>query len=108
MAIDLAVETVFPLPEASRYLPKGRKGRPVHFTCLLRWVLVGSRGPDGQRVRLEAIRIGGRWCTSKEALQRFGEALTPAVGDASPTPRTPTSRQKASEKAAKQLEKMGV
>jgi hypothetical protein len=108
MGINLATETTFPLPQASKYLPNGRRGRPVHFTTLLRWVLDGVVGPAGQRIRLEAIRLGSKWVTSKEALQRFAEALTPAVDEPLPTPRTPISRQKASERAAKELERMGV
>jgi hypothetical protein len=61
-------------------------------------------------VRLEAIRLGGRWLTSREALQRFIERLTPdldAVKPA-PVPRSPGKRQRASEHAAQQLEKMGL
>jgi hypothetical protein len=27
-------------------------------------------------VRLEAVRLGGRWLTSREALQRFADRLT--------------------------------
>jgi Protein of unknown function (DUF1580) len=107
--IDLTAEQTFPLPQAAKYLPKGRRGRPVHFTTLLRWVLDGVAGPGGQRVRLEALRLGGKWITSREALQRFCTSQTPAIGgtDAA-APRTPGRRQRASEKAAAALKLMGV
>jgi hypothetical protein len=107
--IDLTAEETFPLPHAAKYLPKGRRGRPVHFTTLLRWVLDGVAAPSGNRVRLEALRVGSRWVTSKEALQRFAEALTPAASMiCTPALRTPTMRQKAVERAARELERMGV
>jgi hypothetical protein len=107
--IDLATEQTFPLPEAARYLPKGRRGRPVHFTTLLRWVLDGVVSPAGDRVRLEALRLGSKWITSREALQRFVEAQTPAVdGAETPALRTPTRRQKASDRAARELERLGI
>jgi len=105
--IDLTTEETFPLGEAPKYLPRGRGGVRPHFTTLLRWILDGAKGPGG-RVHLEALRVGGKWVTSKEALQRFAEALTPAVGTARPAPRTPGSRQRAAEAAAKRLERQGV
>jgi hypothetical protein len=75
--IDLSTESILSLRDAARLLPPARLGRPVSFQCLLRWVLDGSRAPDGTLVRLEALRVGGRYVTSREALQRFAEALTP-------------------------------
>jgi hypothetical protein len=106
--IDLASEKTFPLPQAAKYLPRGRKGRPVHFCTLLRWVVDGVKSLTGNRVHLEASRVGNKWVTSKEALQRFTERLTPAIGQDKPTPRTPGKRQRAADRAAEQLEKMGV
>ena len=106
--IDLSKETPLSLTQAARLLPPGRGDRPVTLSCLLRWILRGARAPSGQLVRLEAVRIGGRWVTSREALQRFAEALTPSFENASPAPRPPSSRQRASERAAKQLQKMGI
>jgi hypothetical protein len=77
--IDIAVESVRSLRDAAKLLPSIRLGRPVTFQCVFRWVVEGCRGPDGQIVRLEAVRLGGRWVTSMEALQRFAEALTPRL-----------------------------
>jgi hypothetical protein len=58
---------------------------------------------------LEAVRLGGRWVTSREALQRFAERLTPDLGNRpAPAPRTPTARRRAAEQAAKQLEALGI
>jgi hypothetical protein len=79
------------------------------FCSLWRWILRGVPGPDGRRVRLEAIRCGGMWLTSREALQRFTEAITPRFdAEATTAPRTATQRQRASEKAAKRLAEAGI
>ena len=107
VVIDTTTERLIGLPEAARLLPTGRGGRPVTLSCVLRWVLDGAPGPSGERVRLDALRIGGRWLTSREAIQRFGEALTPRL-DPDPPPRTPTARTRASERAARELERAGI
>jgi hypothetical protein len=102
-------ETLLSLPQAARRLPPGRRGRPVSLSCILRWILGGVPGPDGRRVRLEAVRLGGRWLTSNEALARFGRALTPRLDDdLVPASRNPAQRQRASERAAKELERAGI
>jgi hypothetical protein len=106
--IDLSTETVFSLREAAKVLPPARRGRPVSFQCVLRWVLDGTRAADGQLIKLEALRLGARWVTSRQALQRFAEALTPqASGNQVPT-RTPRQRRKAAEKAERELEQLGI
>jgi hypothetical protein len=66
------------------------------------------RAPSGDLVRLEAVRLGGRWLTSREALQRFAEALTPRLRDSSPSPRSTAKRRRARERAAEQLEQIGI
>jgi hypothetical protein len=79
------------------------------FCSLWRWILRGVPGPEGRRVRLEAVRCGGKWLTSKEALQRFIEAITPRFDtDATTAPRTMTQRQRASALAAKRLADAGI
>jgi hypothetical protein len=69
------------------------------------------RGCKG--VVLESIEIGGTRCTSREALARFFERLTAvkrgeAVPDHQTPVRTAAQRLRASEAAAKKLQKMGV
>src|SRR5215471_407670 len=98
--IDLRNETILSLAAAARNLPPGRRGRPVTLSCILRWVLDGVRLKSGQKVRLEAVRLGGRWITSMEALQRFAIAQTPQPEDlARPFPLTHSARQRASARA---------
>jgi hypothetical protein len=108
--IDLTTEALISLPEAARLMPPGRRNRPVNLSTILRWVLDGVRLPSGGTVRLQAVRMGGRWLTSKEALQRFADAQTPRL-DGRPeetAPRPPAARQRASERAARGLEEAGI
>jgi hypothetical protein len=106
---DLLEETPLPLPAAAAVVPPARNGRKTHVSTILRWILTGAKGPDGRRVRLEARRIGGRWFTSREALERFSCALTPATDTpAPPAPRSSTASRRASERAAAELEKIGI
>src|SRR5947209_5991282 len=81
------------LADVGQHLPPGRNGKRPSLSCVLRWVLDGVRLDDGRRVRLEAVRVGGKWVTSIEALERFAAAQTPRLDDTpAPAPRTPTAR----------------
>jgi hypothetical protein len=96
------------LSAACRLLPSYRRGRPVTPSCLVRWVLDGVRGPDGQRVLLEAARVASKWVTTRGAIARFVAAQTPRLDtDPAPAP-TPTARHRAAQQAAKQLEAKGI
>lgn len=50
--------------------------KPVHINTVRRWITRGVKGTRGTRVKLEAVRQGGMWVTSVEALERFAAALT--------------------------------
>ena len=105
MAIDLVTEQTFPLADAAKFLPHGRKGKPIHFITVLRWVVDGALSLTGKRIHLEAVRLGNRWLTSREALERFAELLTPRInGKEQPAGKT-AGRHK---RAAAKLEKMGT
>jgi Protein of unknown function (DUF1580) len=106
--IDLSSERCCSLAEATSHFPP-RNGKHISFPTIWRYVLRGIPGPDGQRVRLEAIRVGGRWVTSVEAVQRFAEALTPRLdADSAPMPRTPTQRRRNAAAASKRLSDAGI
>jgi hypothetical protein len=97
------------LTQAARRVPRTRLERPVSLSCLFRWITTGVIGPNGQRIKLEAARLAGRWITTPGAIRRFVEAQTPrSRDDGTLTLRTPTKRQRASERAAKELEKFGI
>jgi hypothetical protein len=108
--IDLTTETPIPLATAAKLVPPARKGRRTHLSTLSRWILRGCRGPDGALVRLEGLRLGNRWMTTAAALQRFTQALTPALSDVSapPLPRAPATRRRASERAEAELKQAGI
>jgi hypothetical protein len=117
MAIDVSQETILPLgavphrfPHLGRRTPDGKRGR-IHFSTVFRWFSRGVVGPDGERVRLEGVKLGGKLVTSLEAIQRFNEALTPRVqGEPKqlPPPRSSTRRLRAAERAEQELERAGI
>jgi hypothetical protein len=106
---EIAAGLGLSLTQAARRMPSSRGGRPVHSSCIFRWVTDGVRLSDGTILRLEAAKLAGRWLTSAPAIERFLAAQTPAIDQQTPTaPRTPGQRSKASEKAARELEALGI
>jgi len=87
---------------------KGAEGT-VNSSTVFRWVTRGVVGPNGDRIKLEAVRIGGRWLTSEAATNRWIIAMTPggSTNTVEP-PRSPAARTRASENAGRQLEAMGI
>jgi len=83
--IDVTNSDTLTLTEACRVLPPGRNGSRPHLSTLLRWIMHGVPAPDGRRVRLAAVRMGGKWLISRAALADFAEALTPRL-DTEPAP----------------------
>jgi hypothetical protein len=107
--IDLATETKIPLSVAAAETPPERGGEKTHISTIIRWIIKGAKAPDGTRVHLEAIRLGGRWFTTRQAIQRFAERLTPRIDDnPAPTPRTHSDRTRASERAGAELDRLGI
>jgi len=98
-----------PLSVAAKRIPSARQGKAVTLGCLLRWVKNGVKGPGGERVKLEAARMAGKWVTTPGAIRRFVQAQTPQCsGEAPPTPRSPGRRERASARASKRLEELGI
>jgi hypothetical protein len=93
-------ETMMGLVQAAASVPPLRDNRPVAPATIGLWITRGCRGPAGQIVRLEGIRCGSRWVTSKEALARFFSALTPSLSQSessvseTTSPKTSTPRQR--------------
>ena len=96
MTIDLTTEKTISPKQATPLFPPYRFGQPTHVSRVIRAITKGSRGPNGDIVRLEAVRLGGQWVTSIEAIQRYAERLTP-TGQPVPEVSTPTSRSRAAE-----------
>jgi hypothetical protein len=107
--IDPSTETTISLNEAGRRCPPGRNGARPALSTILRWILIGCKGPSGETVKLRAGRCGGKWFTSEQALREFVEALTPrSVGKPAPSPRTVTAGRRAAEQADKAMEALGA
>ncbi|MEW4565771.1 DUF1580 domain-containing protein [Bremerella sp. JC770] len=78
MTIDVKQESLLSFSALAGSLPSRREGRPVHVSTIYRWHAIGLQG-----VTLEAVRVGGGWCTSWEAFARFCDRLT-ALEEGSP------------------------
>jgi hypothetical protein len=93
------------------WLPARRGGGRLNLATLWRWALKGLRARDGTTVKLQAIRVGETLCTSEAWLREFFDHLTehdPALVNNAFSPRTAKRREWASERAARELSKMGI
>jgi hypothetical protein len=96
--IDTTAEKMIRVGEAASAIP----GRP-HKATVWRWVLRGVRG-----IKLETIVVGAMRYTSREAIERF-IAQTTAKANGDPIPiRTPRQRERAIERAEKELAAEGI
>jgi hypothetical protein len=106
-----ATETWLGLGEASRLCPSTRGGRPVHPATLSRWIMKGVPLQSGARLKLSARRFPGGWATTREALNEFIDGLTAdRQGDpvAVATPRLSLARQRAHDRAERELTALGI
>jgi hypothetical protein len=72
----LAQESRLALSEAARHLST-LTGTKVSVSRIYRWITRGVGHPLARVVRLQAAKVGGRWVTSKEAIDRFLADLGP-------------------------------
>ncbi|MFL5341873.1 MAG: DUF1580 domain-containing protein [Gemmataceae bacterium] len=104
-------ESLLSLSRAAGRIPPYR-GRRTNPSTIFRWLTDGVKLSGGQTLKLEAIRLVGRWLTSAEALDRFLAAQNAACnpnGKAEAAPvRTPNQRRKASESASRELDRIGI
>lgn len=107
MSDQLAGELLINLSVAAARYPGHRGDTRLSPATLTRWILRGARSVDGRTVHLAALRCGHRWLTSHEAMSRFMEALRAEVQEQTPA-RTPAQRDRAAERASRELERMGA
>ena len=105
---EIAAGLGLSLSQAARRLPSNRLSKPAHSSCVWRWINKGVRLPSGEVVRLEGTPVAGRWLTSGPALERFLARQAPQELETRPTPRTPGQRRRASEQAARELDRAGI
>lgn len=83
----------------------------VDPSCVARWILKGTPGRTGERVRLAAIRRGKAWLTTAAAYERWlGEhprSDAPASPQA-PPPRSPAERRRGHDAAMAKLRARGI
>jgi hypothetical protein len=92
------------LAQAAKLLPRYRRDRPVSPSTLFRWIHDGVRLKNGERLRLEAVRISGKFVTTQQALSRFLDQQSTDTARSLPTIRTSSQRAKAQQLAAARLE----
>ena len=98
-----ADEPLIHLSTVPSLLPPTAMGKTVNLSTVFRWVRKGVRG-----VRLEALRAGGRWYTSKESLRRFTSRLTElALPHGTPLP-SPAQMRGAADRASRLLDARGA
>lgn len=93
---------------AARVKSHRRKG---HLTAqaVWRWATAGVRRADGTVVKLETVRLAGRFLTSWAAFQRFVAAQSEdLVATSMPATRSPVMRERASKRAVDILDAAGV
>ncbi len=95
---------------AAKLMPPSRKARPVSPQTIIRWITVGVTTKDGRQVRLEGRRIGTTYFTTAAALNRFiARQCSDVDASNSRDENAPQKkRQRATEQAGKELEKLGV
>jgi hypothetical protein len=100
MPIDITSERVISVAKASRLTPSCRGDEPCHPSRLIRAI---------QRGELEGLKFGPRgWCTSIEALQRWGERMAAGTQPAPATVRTTKQRARAIAAAEADLDRRRV
>lgn len=83
----MTLRKLLTVSQVCRTLPGARENSRITPSTITRWILLGCRARNGQRVRLRATRCGARWLIAPEELAAFFDALA-ADG---PPPPAPTS-----------------
>jgi len=103
-------EELIGLSALAKKVPSHRHAgkRGITAVAVWRWVVQGVRAHDGRIVKLETVKLAGRYLTSWAAFQRFIEAQSPQQTNVLPTPaRSPGKRARAARKATAELQAAG-
>src|SRR5262245_42019101 len=100
-------EPFLTLSQVCSRLPGARGARRVAPSTVTRWIVSGCPSRTGERVKLTAVRAGGRWLVRAADLDVFFAALAADPTPAAAPPRSPAARNRASERAAAALRGMG-
>jgi hypothetical protein len=86
MSIDLLSESTVSLNYARRKLIPVLNRKPISPPTIYRWIGKGVLAGDGSRVKLEAVRVGRSFVTTREAVKRFFDELARRSGCETVTP----------------------
>jgi hypothetical protein len=95
------------ITQATKVLPGRVAGSRISVFTLWRWCTKGLKNG----IRLKSVRVGGQRLTTRTWLLEFIEATTAQAephGRIAQNIRTPGQRQRASERAAKELRSLGI
>jgi hypothetical protein len=100
--IDLLTEDVIDTQESADFMAELTRSK-THPRTIIQLIRCGSNG-----VRLEGLKLGKKWVTSRQAIQRFAEALTAKTMNR-PIPSSDSqARSKAHERADRELSAAGL
>lgn len=104
---DTDTPTMMTVAQVARSIPgrAGRDGKGIHPSAVTRWIVQGIPARNGERVKLAAVRVGGRWMIRPDDLEAFFAALASTTPAAQPAKkrRTEAQRRRATEAAARAL-----
>jgi hypothetical protein len=102
-------EQLISLSQLAARIKSHRRQGSLSTQAIWRWVTRGLMLPDGRMVKLESVRLAGRFLTSWPAFQRFLVAQTPGEAEVLPVPtRSPAKRKRAGELAGQALKSAGI
>lgn len=103
---NLTEEKLIPLSDVCGLVPGSRGAKRLHRQTVARWIEKGVIAKSGQRVKLGATRVGNRWLTTAEAVERFFALLAemPEACDA----RLDAEHERDIESAGRELDAMGA
>lgn len=103
--LDLLEQEGLTMTEATKILPGRVPGKRIGVRTVWRWCMKGlSNG-----IRLRSVLVGGQRLTTRTWLQDFIEARTASSepeGEFVPRFRTPTQRQRDSDRATEELKQL--
>ena len=100
MAIDIKTEKAIPVRWVTKLMGSGKgDGDACHVSRVIRLILKGD---------LEGFRIGNRWMTSLEAVQRYVDRTSNRVTATARPLRGPVERRRAMAGARARVEKAGI
>lgn len=107
--LPLNGEKLISLSTVGEMFPGHRGNAHINASTVFRWVNRGVRLPNGDRLRLEAVKVGVRWLSSAEAVSRFVRALTAGgtlIDEASVRIESPAARTQAARVASRELDSL--